>query len=123
MSTSPISFRRRARRGALALVASASLLPASLAVAQDDTGPVGDRPADYFRVAPESTQAPEPVGDRPADYFRDPPLPVASPHAAEASGVDWTSAGIGAGAAGVLIVVSLAGATAASRLRLRTTRS
>ena len=42
MSTSPISFRRRARRGALALLVSATVMPASSALAQQ-----GDTPADY----------------------------------------------------------------------------
>ena len=143
MSTSPISFRRRARRGALAVMVSAILVPASSALAQ------GDTPADYPGM-PGNPQTPPPAaslvpassapaqgdttyhlpagsGDRPEDYPGMPgspqtPPPVAS-HAPEASGFDWTSAAIGAGAAGVLIVVSLGGATAASRLRSRTVRS
>ncbi len=136
MSTSHITFRRRARRSALALMVSATLVPASSALAQGDTKsdlsgtpvPVGsgDTPADYPGM-PGSRQVPEPIGDTPADYPGMPGSPQAPPpiasHATEASGFDWTSAGIGAGAAGVLIVVSLGGATAASRLRFRKVRS
>jgi hypothetical protein len=116
MSTSPITFRRRARRGALALMASAILVPASSALAQGDT-----------KYDLPGTPVPARSGDTPGDFPGMPgspqtPPPVASP-APEASGFDWISAGIGAGAAGVLIVVSLGGATAASRLRSRTVRS
>ena len=117
MSTSHTTFRRRVRRGALALTVSAILVPASSALAQGDTKydlsgtPVvparsGDTPAD-FPGMPGSQQTPSPVAS----------------HAPEASGFDWTSAAIGAGAAGVLIVVSLGGATAAPRLRFRKVRS
>lgn len=125
MTTSSITFRRRARRGALALIVSAILLPAGSALAQGVSGPVGDRPADYFSYAPPVSG---PAGDAPADYFRGPspvsqtPPPVAS-GGQEASGFDWVSAGIGAAAAGVLIVVTLGAATAGSRVHLRTTRS
>jgi hypothetical protein len=41
----------------------------------------------------------------------------------EATGFDWTSAAIGAGGAGLLLVVSLGGATYASRVRIRAARS
>ncbi len=128
MSTSPIIVRRCARRGAVALIMSAILLPTGSALAQDAAGPVGDRPAEYFSNPRQPSRAPMPVGDAPADYFRDTPAtpriaPPLTSHAAEDSGFDWTSAGIGAGAAGVLIVVSLIGATAASRLHVRTMRS
>jgi hypothetical protein len=140
MSTSPINFRRRMRRCALALMVSTILAPASSALAQGDTPAdypgvsgspqspslVGDTPADYPGVS-GSPQTSPPLGDTPADYPGMPgsppiPPPVAS-HAPEASGFDWTSAGIGAGAAGVLIVVSLGGAAAASRLSFRKVRS
>ena len=100
MTPSPISFHRTARRGALALLVSAILIPASSALAQ------GDTPAD-FPGMPGSEQTPPPVTSQ----------------ATEASGFDWTSAGIGAGAAGVLIVVSLGGAAAASRPGFRKVRS
>jgi hypothetical protein len=43
--------------------------------------------------------------------------------APDASGFDWTSAAIGAGGAGLLVVISLGGAAAASRVRMRTVRS
>jgi hypothetical protein len=87
---------------------------------------VGDTPADYAGM-PGYPQASAPVGDSPADFAGMPgypqtPPPIAS-HAPEASGFDWTSAGIGAAGAGLLIVVALGGATAASRLRFRTMRS
>ena len=101
MSTSPISFRRRARRGALALIVSALLVPASSALAQGDTPadypgmpgspqtspPVGDTPADYPGM-PGNPQTPPPVGDTPADYPGMPGSPQTSPpvasHAPEA---------------------------------------
>ena len=120
MTTSPIDFRRCARRGALALIVGASLAPASSALAQ------GDTPAD-FPGMPGNPQTSRPVGDTPADFPGMPGSPQTPPrvasHASEASGFDWASAGIGAGAAGLVIVVSLGGATAASRLRFRTVRS
>jgi hypothetical protein len=141
MSNSPISFRRRARRGALALIVSAILVPTSSALAQGGDTPadypgmpgnphtqrlVGDSPAD-FPGMPGSPQTSRLVGDSPADYPGMPGSPQTSPpvasQAPEVSGFDWTSAGIGAGAAGVLIVVSLGGAAAVSRLHFRTVRS
>jgi hypothetical protein len=100
MTTSHTTFRRCARRSALALIVSATLVPASSALAQ------GDTPADYPGM-PGSPQTPPPVAS----------------HATEASGFDWTSGAIGAGAAGVLIVISLGGAAAAPRLRFRKVRS
>jgi hypothetical protein len=116
MSTSHTTFRRRARRGALALTVGAILVPTSSALAQGDT-----------KYDVPGTPAPATSGDTPADFPGMPgspqiPPPV-TPQAQEASGFDWTSAGIGAGAAGVLIVVSLGGATAAPRLRFRKVRS
>jgi hypothetical protein len=117
MSTSPISFRRRVRRGALALAVSAICLP-STALAQ------GDTKADY----PGSAAAPvaPKVGDTPADFpgMSGTPVVVSEPVSApEAGGFDWTSAAVGAGAAGLLVVVSLGGASAASRIRMRTVRA
>jgi hypothetical protein len=115
MSTSSIRFRRRVRRGALALAVSAICLP-SAAFAQGDTK--------YDLQSP--TSAPAKVGDTPADFPGMPggpvvePEPVSSP---EAGGFDWTSAAVGAGVAGLVIVVSLGGASAASRIRMRTVRS
>ena len=116
MSTSPTRFRRRVRRGALVLMVSASLVPASSALAQGDTkydlpGPpvpskVGDTPADY-PGAPGSPPAPAPV----------------TTHSPEAGGFDWTSAAIGAAGTGLLFVVALAGVPALSHMRMRTMRS
>jgi hypothetical protein len=125
MSTSPPSFRRRARRAVLALIASALLVPSGSALAQ------GDSPNDYPGM-PGNPQMQAPValtgsGDIPADYPGMPGNPVTETpvpsHAPEASGFDWISAVIGAGVAGLLIVVVLAGANAASRLHFRTVRS
>ena len=140
MSTSPISFRRRARRGALALIVSAILVPASSALAQGgDTRPTtpacpGTRIPSGWSATPRPTTPACPAAEdlatrrrhpgRLPGHAREPADPAAvAAHAPEASGFDWTSAGIGAGAAGVLIVVSLGGAAAASRLRFRTVRS
>jgi hypothetical protein len=140
MTTSHTMFRRRVRRGALALIVSAILVPASSALAQGDTPAdypgvsgspqtsplVGDTPADFPGVSGSPQTSPL-VGDTPADFPGTPGNPQTPPslasHAPEASGFDWTSAGIGAAGAGLLIVVALGGATAASRLRFRTMRS
>ncbi len=120
MSTSHTTFRRRVRRGALALMVSAILVPASSALAQ------GDTPSDYPGM-PGNPQIAPPIGDTPSDYPGMPGSPQSPPpiesRAPESSGFDWTSAGIGAGGAGLLIVVSLGGAAAASRLRFRKVRS
>src|SRR5262245_37118349 len=116
MSTSRITFRRRVRRGALALAVGAICLPSS-ALAQQ-----GDTKYDLQSPAP----APAQIGDTPADYPGMPGSPVVVPEPVsetQASGFDWTSAAIGAGAAGLVIVVSLGGASAASRIRMRTVRS
>ena len=128
MSTSHIAFRRRVRRGALALAVSAICLPSS-AFAQGDTKTDYPGSAGYvgthFPAAPQRSKA----GDTPADFPGMPggPVVVAEPASGEgspdASGFDWTSAAIGAGAAGLVIVVSLGGASAASRIRVRTVRS
>jgi hypothetical protein len=115
---SHITFRRRVRRGALALAVSAICLPSS-ALAQ------GDTKFDYPGSSPQPV-APK-VGDTPADF---PDMPdgrvVGEPVSGggdEARGFDWTSAAIGAAGAGLLVVVSLGGAGAASRLRMRMVRS
>jgi hypothetical protein len=143
MSTSHITFRRRlVRRGALALAVSAICLPSS-ALARGDTkgdypgttepsaAKVGDNPADYPGSA-GAVGTDRPVaqqrraGDTPADFPGMPggPVVVREPSAApEAGGFDWTSAAIGAGGAGLLIVISLGGAAAASHIRMRTVRS
>jgi hypothetical protein len=155
MSTSPITFRRRVRRGALALAVSAICLPSGSALAQGDTkadypgthqtAPVsiaGDTPADYpgtsGTVAPRSGDTPADYpgtsgtvapksGDTPADYPGTPGSPVVvepvSGGGSGTGGFDWISAAIGAGGAGVLIIVALGGAAGASRLRMRVVRS
>jgi hypothetical protein len=144
MSTSHTTFRRRARRGALALMVSAILVPASSALAQGDRWydpPVTPVPATGDNLPGKGDRwydppvTPVPAtggnlpgkGDNPADFPGMPgsppaPTPVAT-HALEADGFEWTSAAIGAAGAGLLIVVALGGATAASRLRFRTMRS
>jgi hypothetical protein len=115
MSTSRITFRRRVRRGALALAVSAICLPSS-ALAQGDTK--------YdLQTTP---QPPARVGDTPADFPGMPggPVVVSEPApATEAGGFDWTSAALGAAGGGLLVLVSLGGASAASRFRMRTVRS
>lgn len=126
MSTSPTTFRRHLRRGALALAVSAICLPSSSALAQGDTK--SDYPGAAGYVGTHFPTAPEPskVGDTPEDYPGTPgsPVVVSEPVSApEAGGLDWTSAAIGAGGAGLLVVVSLAGASAASRVRIRAVRS
>ena len=94
---------------------SAICLPSS-ALAQGDTK--------YDLQSP--TQVPAKVGDTPADYPGMPggPVVVHEPAPAhEASGFDWTSAALGAAAGGLLVVVSLGGASAASHVLMRTIRS
>jgi hypothetical protein len=156
MSTSPTTFRRRVRRGALGLAVSAICLPSGSALAQGDTkadypgthrtAPVhvvantGDTPADYpgtsGAVAPRSGDTPADYpgtsgtiasksGDTPADYPGmpgSPQTPEPASHTQVAGGFDWTSAAVGAGGAGLLIVVALGGAATASRLRMRAVR-
>jgi hypothetical protein len=127
MRTPRTTFRRRLRRGALALAVSAICLPAAVAVA----APVGDTETDYpgsagyvgthFPVAPEAK-----VGDTPADFPGTPGSPVVVSEPAstpQATGFDWTSAALGAAGGGLLVVVSLGGAAAASHFRMRTVRS
>jgi hypothetical protein len=124
MNTSHITFRRRLRRGALALAVSAICLPSS-ALAQGDTK--ADYPGSAGYVGTHFPAAPQPkAGDTPADFpgMPDGPVVEAQPISEPGTGgFDWTSAAIGAGGAGVLVVVSLACAGAASRLRMRTVRS
>jgi hypothetical protein len=123
MTTSPITFRRLLRRGALALAVSAICLP-STALAQGDTKYDYPGSAGYVGTHFPVTPAPR-VGDTPADYPGMPDGPVVAPEpvsAPEAGGFDWTSAAIGAAGGGLLIVVSLGGAAAVSRIRMRTVR-
>ena len=124
MSTSHTTFRRRARRGALALMVSATMVPASSALAQApqsrrcpatpgrlrlrgrsvQTSPPRRRHPGRLRRRDRESETPLPRGDTPADYAAvtgSPKilLPVAS-HAPEAAGFDWISAAIGAGRRG-----------------------
>jgi hypothetical protein len=116
MNTSLTTCRRHVRRGALALAVSAMCLPSGIAVA----APGGDSHDDYpGTVAPKS-------GDTPADFPGMPDGPTVSApvvsDGADAAGFDWISAAIGAGGAGLVLVVSLGGATYASRIRIRAAR-
>jgi hypothetical protein len=118
MNSSLITCRRHVRRGALALAVSAICLPSGVAVAAGDSK--YDYPGTNQTVAPKS-------GDTPADFpgMTDGPI-VSEPvvgDGPEATGFDWTSAAIGAGGAGLLLVVSLGGATYATRVRIRAARS
>jgi hypothetical protein len=142
MTTSPPAIRRRLRRGALALAVSAICLPSGSALAQGDTkadypgathaspGYVvpkgGDTPADYPGTG-HTTPVVSQAGDTPADYPGMPGAPVVVEPVVnpgpEAGGFDWTSAAVGAGGAGLLIVVALGAASGASRMRMRTVRS
>jgi hypothetical protein len=118
MKTSLTTCRRHVRRGALALAVSAICLPSGSALAQGDSK--DDYPGTHHPVAPK-------VGDTPADY---PGMSDGSTVSElvvsdqpEASGFDWTSAAIGAGGAGLLVVASLGAAAGASRVRMRAVRS
>jgi hypothetical protein len=145
MSTSHLTSRRRVRRGALALALSAICLPAGSALAAGDTKSdyPGEPPGSagyvgtHYPVRPStgdtkydlqgSDPAPAKAGDTPSDFPGMPGGPVipepVTDGGSQGSGFDWTSAAIGAGGAGLLIVVSLGGASAAARVRMRTVRS
>jgi hypothetical protein len=127
MSTFHITFRRHMRRGALALAVSAICLPSS-ALAQGDTKSDYPGSAGYVGTHFPVAQQPSKAGDTPADFpgTAGSPVVVTEPVSSgspEASGFDWTSAAIGAAGAGLLVVVSLGGASAASHVRMRTVRS
>jgi hypothetical protein len=63
------------------------------------------------------------VGDTPADYPGMPGTSVSTPAGTpEGGGFDWPSAAIGAGGAGLLIVLSVGGAMFVSRHRVRVAR-
>jgi hypothetical protein len=98
---------RRLRALALALVTCTALAAPAAAepgadYPQPSTAKIGDTPADFGK-----TVVPPP-----------PPLSEAS----DTGGFDWPSAAIGAGGAGVVIVVSLGGMSLASRRRIRVAR-
>jgi hypothetical protein len=107
MSTSPIGFRRRVRRGALALIVGAICLSPASALAQGDTKTDYPGSAGYigthFPVAPKAGDTPadspgtdgtasgnvaggviagnvaQPTGDNPADFPGMPGSPVVEP--------------------------------------------
>jgi hypothetical protein len=104
MSTSHITFRRRVRRGALALAMSAICLPSS-AFAQGDTktdypgsaGYIGTHFPVYATAAPSPAASPSSralsvrsaadqpkAGDTPADFPGMPGSPVVAPEAVSA---------------------------------------
>jgi hypothetical protein len=118
---------RRLRALALALAACVALaVPAAAEPGADYPQPssakIGDTPADFAQpVAPAAKS-----GDTPADFpgtsdtsgtgkiSEPPPTLIAVP---DTGGFDWISAAIGAGGAGVLIVVSMSGIALTSRRR------
>jgi hypothetical protein len=130
--------RRRLRAASLGLLSCAALAAPAGALAepgadypQPSTAKIGDTPADY----PGASRAPvarvPKMGDTPTDYPGMPGAPAqnepadAAPtrvHAPEAGGFDWPSAAIGAAAAGLLLVLSLAGVSVLSRHRTRIAR-
>jgi hypothetical protein len=101
---------RRLRALALALVTCTALAAPAAAepgadYPQPSTAKIGDTPADFGK-----TVVPPPP----------PPPPLSE--ASDTGGFDWPSAAIGAGGAGVVIVVSLGGMSLASRRRIRVAR-
>ena len=145
MSTSSHSIRRQVRRAALAVAATAICLPAGSALAAGDTKydlagtrsastpssagiKAGDTPADFPGTSDVTSGTVEAnKGDTPADFPGMPDGPVVVQRVTgaqpQAAGFDWTSAAVGAGGAGLLIVVSLGGASAATGMRMRRIRS
>jgi hypothetical protein len=98
---------RRLRALALALAACTTLAaPASAEPGADYPQPSSDK-----------------IDDTPADFGKAvaPPAPPLS-EASDTGGFDWPSAAIGAGGAGVVIVVSAGGMALASRRRIRVAR-
>jgi hypothetical protein len=118
--TSQHCYHRRIVAPALAALCLA--LPGSASAIAQSEHPT-DRP---------SVEYPPKPGDTPSDFPGMPGTPT-SPPATEASasslpdtpssdGFDWPSAAIGAGGAGLLVVVSVGGLALASHGRLRVTR-
>jgi hypothetical protein len=104
------SHRRMTRRlRTLALVLTACTALAAPAAAEPGN--------DYPPPASDKT------GDTPGDFGKSvaPPAPPLD-EASDTGGFDWPSAAIGAGGAGVVIVVSLGGMSLASRRRIRVAR-
>jgi hypothetical protein len=123
---------RRIRALILALAACTALAAPAAAepgadYPQPSSAKIGDTPADFAKPVAPTAKA----GDTPADYPGMPdasgagmvsePAPLLS-EATDTGGLDWASAAIGAGGAGVLIVVSLGGMALASRRRMRVSR-
>jgi hypothetical protein len=128
------SHRRRHRRiRALILGLAACAALAAPAAAepgadypQPSSAKIGDTPADFAQPLPTPK-----AGDTPADYpgmpdasgagtSSEPPPPLGEP--TDAGGFDWPSAAVGAGGAGVVIVISLGGVALASRRGTRVAR-
>ena len=121
-----MKFHLRLRRlSAAALVLAACTAPAAPAGADPVAGyppsahsKVFDAPGDFGK----HVQTPK-VGDTPADYPGMPGTSVSIPAGTpEAGGFDWPSAAIGAGGAGLLIVLSVGGVALFSRGRVRVAR-
>lgn len=124
-----MTVRPHLRRRTLAVGAGALCLSlgASGAAPADPAFVPGDDPADHPGMPGRTvTVAPQPRGDTPADHPGMPggPIVVAEPRpSVPDGGFDWLSAAVGAGGAGVLIVLSLGGASYASGVRVRVVRS
>jgi hypothetical protein len=104
------SHRRMTRRLRTLLIA----LAACTALAAPAAAEPGN---DYPQPASDK------IGDTPADFGK-PVVPPAPPldEASDTGGFDWPSAAIGAGGAGVVMVVSAGGMALASRRRIRVAR-
>jgi hypothetical protein len=98
------SHRRMSRHLALALaVCTALAAPAAAEPGADYPQPASDK-----------------IGDTPADFGKPVDLPAPPLNdASESGGFDWLSAVIGAGGAGVVVVVSAGGMALVSRRRMR----
>ena len=121
-------LRRRLCAAAVGLATCAAwAAPAGAIPGQDYSQPaqtrIGDTPADFARSVPVSRP-----GDTPADFpgmLGAPEVPeaVGAPaNATGSDGFDWPSAAIGAGGAGLLIVLAAGGVAVTSRGRFRVAR-
>ena len=119
------SHRRRHRRiRALALVLAACTALAAPAAAepgadypQPSTAKIGDTPADFAQPLPRAEGRRHPRRLRPAGRLD--AQGAAARRGDLHGGFDWASAAVGAGGAGVLIVVSLGGTALVSRRQIR----
>jgi hypothetical protein len=101
------SHRRMSRR--------LRVLALALAACTAVTAPAAAEPGtDYPQPASDKT------GDTPADFGKPVAAPLDDP--SESGGFDWPSAAIGAGGAGVVVVVSAGGMALVSRRRMRVAR-